>query len=271
MYKHIFANGCSNTCAIDPEQIDKHDINAHKITVRHDLVYPGRIREKLNIPEYTNMALGGGSNDRIVRTTIKWLNDNYITQHRDTQELLVIIGWTQYYRREFTWSDKSEVRENTFDTPFYPFNRFWPGALEVKENEYFTGDCLEYWKMHVSYGCNDYFEQTKWMNQIIGLQSFLKSHNIAHIFVNTAGYFTFSELKLLANLVDEKHYYNMWDPNLKTANMRPRKVLFGREFEHQFKIGWNGHFGPDFHEHFSDILIDFMIRRSKTHDFSRGM
>lgn len=258
MINHLFANGCSNTCAIDPEQINKNDINAHKIVVQPNLVYPGRIKEKLNIPEYTNIALGGGSNDRIVRTTLKWIIKNYINQDKSTDDLFVIIGWTQYYRREFTWTEKTEVRENTFDTPFYPFNRFWPGALEVKENEYFSGDCLEYWKMHVSYGCNDFFEQTKWLNQVIGLQQFFIKYNIRHIFVNTAGYFTFPELRETASIINQNNYYNMWDPNIKTANLRPKKVLFGREFEQKFKIGWNGHFGPDFHDRFSDILIQFI-------------
>lgn len=251
MIKHLYVNGCSNSCAIDPEEPGQN-------VVRPDDVYPGILRRKFNIEEYTNEALGGGSNNRIIRTTIKWITDNYIQPNKSTDELFVIIGWTQYLRKEFTWSKKEELKENSFIKEFYPFNRFWPGAMETNDDDFFIGKCKEYWRLWIAHGTNDMFEQTKWLHDIIGLESFFKQHNIKYLFVNTAAYFTFKELIPLASIVNKTRYYNMFDPDMETAHYRPNKVLFDKQFEKMFDIGWNGHFGSDFHKHFATLLEEYI-------------
>lgn len=247
---HIYANGCSNSCAIDPE-------TPGQPTVRTNDVYPGILAKKLNIPTYTNEALGGGSNDRIIRTTLEWVS-NYLGRGHDPERLFVIIGWTQCYRKEFTWNKVEELKENTFLKEFYPFNRFWPGAMETDESEYFVGKCKDFWRLWLAHGVNDFFEQEQWLLKVIGLQSFFKTQSIKHLFINTAGFFTFKELLPLAELIDQVYYYNMFDPDLETAHLRSNKVLFGKEFETQFKIGWNGHFSEDFHQHFANLLEEYI-------------
>jgi len=45
--------------------------------------------------QYVNLAKGGGSNHRILRTTVEYLENNNVD--------LVIIGWTTHERFEFSW------------------------------------------------------------------------------------------------------------------------------------------------------------------------
>ena len=151
MVQHLLANGCSNSCAIDPDE-------PGQIEVRPDDVYPGVLRKLLDIPQYTNIALGGSSNDRIVRTTLEWIA-NYMKTGGLPEDLFVLIGWTQYYRKEFTWEHRDEIREDTWRETFYPFFRFWPGMMETQEDAFLVGTAREYWRLRTAFGTNDHVEQ----------------------------------------------------------------------------------------------------------------
>ena len=55
------------------------------------------LSEKLDAT-VTNIAKGGGSNHRILRTTMEYVENNEVD--------LVIIGWTTHERIEFAWKGK---------------------------------------------------------------------------------------------------------------------------------------------------------------------
>jgi hypothetical protein len=50
--------------------------------------------------EYTNIALPGGSNQRIIRTTIEALPD------LDPNETFILIGWSSWERTEWYWNNE---------------------------------------------------------------------------------------------------------------------------------------------------------------------
>ena len=50
--------------------------------------------------EYTNIALAGGSNNRIIRTTIEAL------PNLDPQETFILIGWSSWERTEWYWNNQ---------------------------------------------------------------------------------------------------------------------------------------------------------------------
>jgi hypothetical protein len=50
--------------------------------------------------EYTNIALPGGSNNRIIRTTIEALPE------LDPLETFILIGWSSWERTEWYWNNK---------------------------------------------------------------------------------------------------------------------------------------------------------------------
>ncbi|OON82750.1 hypothetical protein B1H18_01545 [Streptomyces tsukubensis] len=61
--------------------------------------WPGRLAAVLDAEETINDAVISGSNDRILRTTIRWLTEH--RRDRPDDGLLVVIGWSGAMRREF--------------------------------------------------------------------------------------------------------------------------------------------------------------------------
>jgi hypothetical protein len=93
----LFTNGCSWTWG-GGLNLDRHDDQRDKS------VWPKKLSDILCAEKYYNLALGCGSNQRIVRTTIDWI----LSQTKeDLAKTTAIIQWTELSRYEF----------------YYPFNR----------------------------------------------------------------------------------------------------------------------------------------------------
>jgi hypothetical protein len=58
-----------------------------------------QLAQQFNL-EYTNIALPGGSNQRIIRTTIEALPD------LDPDETFILIGWSSWERTEWFWDNE---------------------------------------------------------------------------------------------------------------------------------------------------------------------
>jgi hypothetical protein len=88
--KHLLTNG------------DSHTIGTYNVVVQQqnvDRPFAKQLAEKFNL-DYTNLAQAGGSNNRIIRTTIDALPDF------DPAETLILIGWTGWDRTEWYWDNK---------------------------------------------------------------------------------------------------------------------------------------------------------------------
>ena len=70
MYNHLLVNGCSHTAGSEIEGSGIGEGNYNRQNC-----YAAQIAKKLNW-EYTNIAMPGGSNDYIKRTTMLWILDN---------------------------------------------------------------------------------------------------------------------------------------------------------------------------------------------------
>jgi hypothetical protein len=57
------------------------------------------LAHRLNL-QYTNLSLAGGSNQRIIRTTIESL------PNLDSSETLLLIGWSSWERTEWYWNNE---------------------------------------------------------------------------------------------------------------------------------------------------------------------
>jgi hypothetical protein len=128
MIKRLVVNGCSwtsgNELEHSPEFIklindtglrkqDPKDYNNwnlldknNQLVSRFDQYYDqfnwaGYLKEKLDIPELVNLSTGGGSNTRILRTTIDYVMS---LPRRSLRQTLVVIGWTA--------SDRDEIYVN---------------------------------------------------------------------------------------------------------------------------------------------------------------
>jgi hypothetical protein len=70
MHSHLLVNGCSHTAGSEIEGSGVGEGNYNRQNC-----YAAQIAKKLNW-EYTNIAMPGGSNDYIKRTTMLWILDN---------------------------------------------------------------------------------------------------------------------------------------------------------------------------------------------------
>jgi hypothetical protein len=88
----LFTNGCSWTYGgglkLDHKKYDNF---------RPNLVWPKQLGDLLNASNTINLAVGCGSNQRIVRTTHEWFIKNY----DPSENYIAIIQWTEFSRYEY--------------------------------------------------------------------------------------------------------------------------------------------------------------------------
>lgn len=101
----LYANGCSMTYGyelIDDPQT--HDCLDDAYRKAH--AWPGRLAVRVGAAKVVNDSIPGGSNDRILRTTIQWLTD-FLAAGGDAarRSLLVVIGWSDPIRRRVETDD----------------------------------------------------------------------------------------------------------------------------------------------------------------------
>lgn len=95
----LYANGCSWTAGNGIE----HDPLFQKVPVDNlsrawtQLSWPAHLSSLIGADTYINDAMGGGSNQRIVRTTCDFIRTWARTKDSN---LVVVIGWTSCERRE---------------------------------------------------------------------------------------------------------------------------------------------------------------------------
>lgn len=143
--------------------------------------------------EIQNDAVPGGSNQRIIRTSLDWIAAN------KDKDLFVVIGWTGLNRIEL-WNEKSNVHKQhliNFDLNY--------SKADKKFYE-------QYWRE--SY--NDYEKIDNFIHQLIMFQGFLQANNIPYLFFDALPTVHDTSLDTSVfdhfdNLIDKKRYfqYNM--------------------------------------------------------------
>lgn len=96
----LLANGCSWTWggSLEPYFTTEEE--------RLSLCWPHHLGKLLNCEESHNLAAGGGSNDRILRTTYDWLSRTDMSKIKKT---VAVIQWTEPMRFEF-YVPQSNIR-----------------------------------------------------------------------------------------------------------------------------------------------------------------
>lgn len=93
---NLYTNGCSWTWggALDKHFRDPitHDLDNEK---RLSLVWPSHLGKILNAEKVTNLGMGCGSNQRIIRTTFDWLRQTSKTEIQDT---IAVIQFAEFSR-----------------------------------------------------------------------------------------------------------------------------------------------------------------------------
>ena len=192
----FYINGCSFVAGAGlPE--------CHRATVEVPSSLGGKLNSTYNFKEYHNDSQGGCSNDRIRRTTIDFLIKN---KHR-WNEIVVVIGWTQFTRFELV--DEYEIMDENSPNKYIQVNSGMSHTRKDNESpRTFFSQMLNHsparklvrfgigedWRgkdigintedtwapfMVRHYNLDDRYD--KYLDNILYLQSFLKINNIKYV------------------------------------------------------------------------------------------
>lgn len=176
-----YFNGCSHTYGTDLQDPAK-------------TAWPTLVATQLNC-EFVNDSIVGGTNDRIKYRTIKFVNDFDC----------FYLAWT--YTSRFT---RYRV-DNNFEVNFNP---------NLKNNLYSDAEEFQtYGKIHYQHWHNELYAFKLWLQDILMLQSFLKSKNKKVVMLNATN-----------NLID------VWSVDWKNFNNSVKSlVCFDRMSDQQLK------------------------------------
>ena len=155
----LYANGCSH--------IRGADIDGWA-TESPEKSFAGVVADRLGWA-YTNEAKSGGSNSRIVRTTLAFVEE--YKRSCDTRDLFVMIAWTGPNRMEVSSQGKTwDMRPTMWD-----IDHLWsqiPGAVKTHFKSFLALD-------------DDVFYITHLLNDMLMMSAYLRSNNVNFIFVNS--------------------------------------------------------------------------------------
>lgn len=177
----LYANGCSLTAG--SEAVDDEQIN-------YQYAFPSVIASMLGCG-HLNAALPGGSNARIMKTTILWIEE-WIASGKDPSELFVLIAWTGNDRLEVMYQNETyHLLVHDLDSENYHqippmVRRYYESYLGAVDNR----DMIA-------------------LQNILLMESYLKSKNINYIFLNAIESWPTNlnhNRKLIYDALDKKHY-----------------------------------------------------------------
>ena len=136
-----------------------------------------------------NDAVPGGSNQRIMRTSLDWIADN------KDKDLFVVIGWTGLTRIEL-WNQKNRVHKQHL--------------LNFSLN--YSNEDKKFYEKYWRETYNDYERVDNFIHQLIMFQGFLQINNIPFVFFDALPTVNNAELDMAAfdhldNLIDKKRYF----------------------------------------------------------------
>lgn len=161
--KVLMSNGCS------------HVFGSEIIIEKGPLVFQSEENKRLSFSgllashydlECHNIALPGGCNDRIYRTTMMWCV-KYLNSGKKLSDLVVIIGWTATFRIEFMYDEE-----------------YWIVVPRLQFLEDRPKWFRSLYKYLMTYTMNYKFERDMRLTQIIGLASFLNEIGVDYVMLN---------------------------------------------------------------------------------------
>ena len=236
----LFANGCSHTAGAEIE---------FKIqNCCYEKAWPKHLADSLNM-EWTNMALSGGSAERIIRTTIQWFGED----PRRIKNTFAIIGWPGPWRSEI----KLDKQVN-FNIPekLLKSDAQWQ-SINVNNNETYLklvkeGRLSEDFYKYYQYWCLLGNDDQKWINyitDIICLQSYFKSLRIPYLFFHTSSAISYSQEHFsFSKQIDTRFWLNT-----PFKNEDSFCAILGKTFKYAPKSATN-HFGEDGQQAWAKIL-----------------
>lgn len=152
----------------DFENMDPWNIHQKPENLQYRLQkrYGGLLANKMNIPDVVDLSLPGAGNDYIERQLLTYLGqENYLNGTNDPSEIFVSIGWSSPERREFTLKDNTPINYG----PWFSIYKYGTDYVD------------EFLKLYMTYFNSEKESAIRYFNQVLTVQSLLKSLNIKFI------------------------------------------------------------------------------------------
>ena len=230
----LLANGCSHTAGAEIE----YELQGYC----YEKAYSKYCAENLGW-QYENIAASGASQERIIRTTIDWVGKNY--KRYKNKEIFVVIMWSGPGRTEF------------YDGRLHQYIQIVPNN-DVVYKKQFTNTQYTYYKSYVAVQ-NRQAQITKWYNNIILLQAYLRNLNINYLFLNATETLPQNssnisdQLLPIAAQINYKKYPWATMPENSYFNL-----LSKRGFKCPSHAPSGGHLGEDAHKYYGDYLAKYI-------------
>jgi hypothetical protein len=201
MIKTLYVNGCSwtegylleeephvlsfaNSIGYEITQLRNAKKNGQPVPfppfeVYNNFNWAGHIAKNLGIDNIINRAEGGGSNARILRTTVDYVRG---LSQQEKQETLVVIGWTLSDRSELYLDDRQGSAHWMLFNGAQSFRSLIPRG--IYEDSFFDR-ISDFWDnyvldVHSTYACMyNFFQQSEL------LANFLENQGIKYYFFNS--------------------------------------------------------------------------------------
>ena len=245
----LYANGCSMTFGSELMGDDDNLTVVSELLNQKRLrqAWPGRLAEKLGCEGHHNDAVGGCTNEMIVRNLLVWITQEWLEKGKDPKELFVVLNWTQITRWEFFFDD-------VYDTLFSGHDPFDNRPKDFKR----------FWARFEDYGCGDpWLGWRKFVVQVVQVQAFLENQGIQY----AMGFGVVSPARMVMKWLKEYNSPTLMVEYFKFAelvNKRRFMGFYGKDSgmcQFLYQNGWTdddlaprGHPRADGHEAWSEYL-----------------
>lgn len=131
-------------------------------------IWPTKLANLFGIDKVVNLSYPAVSNDRIIRHTVGWLTQHYLTPKRDTSDLFVIIGLTSPERKDFYYKADKMGHWITL----------WP----MWKHDHTKPEINEFSDLYTTYFYNQEESTHRYIHQLFYLQSLFQVYKIKYIF-----------------------------------------------------------------------------------------
>lgn len=232
---HLYANGCSFTWG-GGMQGHVYDDDPDLEEYRRTHTWPFYLHSRIGADSFTNDAMGCGSNERILRTTISWFS---LTDYRP-EDVVAVIQWSVPTRRDFYSVLRKQWIVMAHDT------HTWDGTASPPEKALM--------EMFYKFWNNEEESLLRTLTYILSLQSYFKTMGIRYLmywgFTPNPQEFLIGnvEARALADQIDQSCF--LWgDPK------NPYAMFNHMVANHPANLFKTGHPRERGHEQWAEFLV----------------
>lgn len=195
-----------------------------------------------------HLAIPGGSNDWILRTSMAWVGDHLMKIRNKEIDVIFLVHWTGAERWEYRFPNKPFVTPHINYDHDTEYRNFTIGSKHNDDLGKYPNEIFKLFTKMFAEG-TQFWSDNKIKN-IIALQSFLQVMGIPFWFGNAFDTFTKTKTYDSTNILVHRQYF----PHLENINKSYYWFCKNHGFDNQDKTGELWHLGADAHEFYAKFL-----------------